>query len=71
MISLEEYERFSKSLPEYFWYLGGGSGSVKLALVEKAKNAVTKNGWTSDYKSIQLTGTNFYQIDTVKFAAVF
>ena len=47
---------------EYFWYLGGSSASMKIALVEKATNAVTKNGWTSDYKSIQLTGTNNVRI---------
>ena len=33
---------------EYFWYIDGNSGSFKIALVEKAINAVTKNGWTSD-----------------------
>lgn len=47
---------------EYFWYLGGSSTSIKIALVEKATNAVTKNGWTSNYKSIQIAGTNNVRI---------
>ena len=47
---------------EYFWYIDGNSGSFKIALVEKATNAVTKNGWTSDYKTIELTGTNNLRI---------
>ncbi|OUT99817.1 MAG: hypothetical protein CBB92_04965 [Flammeovirgaceae bacterium TMED32] len=47
---------------EYFWYLGGSSASTKIALVEKATNAVTKNGWTSDYKSIQISGNNNVRI---------
>ena len=46
---------------EYFWYLGGTSGGgIKLALVEKGD--VTKNGWTSNFKTIQLTGTNNVRI---------
>ncbi len=47
---------------EYFWYLGGSSAGVKIALVEKATKAVTKNGWTSNYKSIQIAGTNNVRI---------
>ena len=47
---------------EYFWYLGGSSTNMKIALVEKATNAVTKNGWTSNYKSIQIAGTNNVRI---------
>jgi hypothetical protein len=47
---------------EYFWYIDGNSGSFKMALVEKATSAVTKNGWTSDYKTIELTGTNNLRI---------
>ena len=47
---------------EYFWYVDGNSGSFKMALVEKATSAVTKNGWTSDYKTIELTGTNNLRI---------
>ena len=46
---------------EYFWYLGGTSGGgIKIALVEKGD--VTKNGWTSNFKTIQLTGTNNVRI---------
>ena len=44
----------------YFWYLGGSAASIKLALVEKG--SVTKNGFTSEYKTIQLTGTNNVRI---------
>ena len=47
---------------EYFWYLDGNPGQTKMALVQKAKNAATKNGWISDYKTIELSGTNNIRI---------
>jgi|TARA_Y100001973_G_scaffold59047_1_gene86899 hypothetical protein len=41
---------------EYFYFIDIAGDSEKIALLEKG--TVTRNGWTSDYKTIQLTGTN-------------
>ena len=41
---------------EYFYFIDIAGDGEKIALLEKG--AVTRNGWSSDYKTIQLTGTN-------------
>ena len=47
---------------EYFYFIDTHSTGEKIAIVEKATNAVTRNGWTSDYKTIQTAGTNILKI---------
>ena len=47
---------------EYYYYIDTHSAGEKLAIVDKATSVVTKNGWTSNYKSIQTTGTNIVKI---------
>tara|TARA_R100000152_G_C6656609_1_gene96681 strand:+ start:214 stop:618 length:405 start_codon:yes stop_codon:yes gene_type:complete len=45
-----------------FYFIDTHSDGEKIAIVEKATNAVTKDGWTSDYKTISETGTNIIKI---------
>lgn len=47
---------------EYYYYIDTHSAGEKLAIVEKATSVVTKNGWTSNYKSVQTTGNNIVKI---------
>ena len=50
------------SKKEYFYFIDTHSTGEKIAIVEKATSVVSKNGWTSDYKTIQTAGTNVLKI---------
>ena len=45
---------------EYFYFIDTHSGGEKIAIVEKG--TVTKNGYTSNYKTVQTTGTNILKV---------
>ena len=47
---------------EYFYFIDTHSAGEKIAIVQKATNAVTKNGWTSQYQTVQTAGTNILKI---------
>ena len=47
---------------EYFYFIDTHTAGEKIAIVEKAANAVTKNGWTSNYKTVQTAGDNILKI---------
>tara|TARA_R100000458_G_C8078444_1_gene114247 strand:- start:70 stop:474 length:405 start_codon:yes stop_codon:yes gene_type:complete len=47
---------------EYFYFIDTHSTGEKIAIVEKATSVVSRNGWTSDYKTIQTAGTNILKI---------
>ncbi len=48
------------SRKEYFYFIDTHTAGEKLAIVEKG--SVTRNGWSSDYKTVQLSGTNNIKI---------
>ena len=35
-----------------YWYIDTVDSVLRMGIVEKSTNAVTKDGWTSEYKSI-------------------
>ena len=45
---------------EYFYFIDSYVGSEQIAFVEKG--TVTRNGWSSEYKTIQLTMTDAVRI---------
>ena len=45
---------------EYFYFIDSYSSSEQIAFVEKG--SVTRNGWSSEYKTIQLTMTDSVRI---------
>jgi hypothetical protein len=47
---------------QYFYFIDTHSAGEKLAIVQKAVNAVTRNGWSSNYATVQTTGTNNVRI---------
>ena len=47
---------------EYFYFIDTHSDGEKIAIVEKATSVVSKNGWTSNYKTVQTAGTNILKI---------
>ena len=47
---------------QYYYFIDTHTTGEKIAIVEKATNAVTKNGWTSNYKTVQTAGTNILKI---------
>ena len=50
------------SRKEYFYFIDTHTAGEKLAIVQKATNAVTRNGWTSEYQTVQTAGTNIVKI---------
>ena len=50
------------SKKDYFYFIDTHSAGEKIAIVEKATSVVSKNGWTSDYKTVQTSGTNILKI---------
>ena len=63
---------------ERFWYidrvdtgtsLTPDDSTMVIGLVEKSVNAVTRNGYTSNYKSIAVTGTNNLRLYTIERAS--
>ena len=47
---------------EYFYFIDTHTAGEQIAIVEKATNAVTRNGWTSNYKTVQTAGSNIVKI---------
>ena len=47
---------------EYFYFIDTHSTGEKIAIVEKATNTVSKNGQTSNYRTVQTAGTNILKI---------
>jgi hypothetical protein len=45
---------------EYFYFIDTHTTGEKIAIVEKG--SVTKNGWTSNYKTVQIAGDNIVKI---------
>ena len=45
---------------QYFYFIDTHADKEKIAIVEKG--SVTKNGYTSNYKTIQTTGTNVLKV---------
>ena len=50
---------------EYFYYIDTASSGEKLAFVEKG--SVTRNGYTSNYKTIKIAGTNNVKVRGIFF----
>jgi len=47
---------------EYYYFIDTHTTGEKIAIVEKATNAVSRNGWTSSYRTVQTAGTNILKI---------
>ena len=47
---------------EYYYFIDTHTTGEKIAIVEKATNVVSRNGWTSNYQTVQTTGTNILKI---------
>jgi hypothetical protein len=47
---------------QYFYFIDTHTAGEKIAVVQKATNAVTKNGWTSDFQTVQTAGTNILKV---------
>ena len=47
---------------EYFYFIDTHTAGEKIAIVEKATNVVSRNGWTSNYKTVQTAGNNILKI---------
>jgi len=47
---------------EYFYFIDTHTEGEKLAIVQKATNLVTKNGWTSNFQTVQKAGDNIVKI---------
>ena len=47
---------------EYYYFIDTHTTGEKIAIVEKATKVVSRNGWTSNYQTVQTTGTNILKI---------
>jgi|19_taG_2_1085344.scaffolds.fasta_scaffold32557_1 hypothetical protein len=47
---------------EYFYFIDTHTAGEKIAIVEKATNVVSKNGWTSNYQTVKTAGSNILKI---------
>ena len=47
---------------EYYYFIDTHTTCEKIAIVETATNVVSRNGWTSNYQTVQTTGTNILKI---------
>lgn len=52
----------STSKKEYYYFIDTHSAGEKIAIVQKATNAVTRNGFTSNYQTIKQSADNILKI---------
>jgi hypothetical protein len=47
---------------QYFYFIDTHAAGEKISVLEKATNAVTKNGWTSSFKTVGTAGTDILKV---------